>query len=219
MDDLYVEIIIHHKRKVITSSNSRYVGGETTVVEEYFDLDLLSYPNLVAYIKELGHVGFTGLYYKGRVSEDFILLINDRDIYTIGSKLCSGDKLDIFVQYCELPNICVEHDSQPWSNVENSAFKDNGEPHQTFDEFLFPLDLLTNDEDDELKEARENFRKDRNRRSAKVVNRENREEIAVDNVGKMEKAENDDVCGLPDNDESNSSLTMMIWGAIIVILI
>ncbi|EEF32807.1 conserved hypothetical protein [Ricinus communis] len=204
MDDSYVELIIHHKGKVITSSNNRYVRGEMTVVEEYFDLDLLSYRNMVAYVKKLGHVHFAGLYYKGGLSEDFILLTNDRDVCAIGSKLCSADTLDIFVQHCELPGISVEHDSQLWSNVENSAFEDNGEPHQTFNEFLFHVDLLTNDKDDELKEAMENVRKARNRRFIKIVNRENGEEITIDDVRKMEEVEDDNVCGLSDNDESNS---------------
>ena len=64
-------------------------------MKECFDVDLLSYPNLLAYVKELRHTRIKGLFYMCKASSNFILLSNDVDIGIMGSKLVNSDNLHL----------------------------------------------------------------------------------------------------------------------------
>ncbi|EEF47894.1 conserved hypothetical protein [Ricinus communis] len=74
-------------------------------------------------------------------------------------------------------------------NVRKDAELDDDQPHLTFDEFVVPINLLTDDEDDELQEARQRVRNCWSRNSSKVVSDEIKEQVPN---GKHEEVDDED---------------------------
>ena len=96
MDEILVKLIYHHEGKFI---KGKYEGGEVTIVDEEFDVDLLSYPNLLSYVLELGYPHIGGLYYRCGTSGSFIILIDDVIMLSLGKKLKHKDELYLFIDH------------------------------------------------------------------------------------------------------------------------
>ena len=47
-----VSLVIHHAGKFENEKGMKYVGGKVKMVEDMLDIDRLSYPVVIAYIKE-----------------------------------------------------------------------------------------------------------------------------------------------------------------------
>ena len=68
-----------------------------------------------------------------------------------------------------------------YNNGEN-YMEDEGELHQTFDEFLVLVNLLMDDEDDQLQKARDKVRQFRKKTKVKVVVNDVGEQIPIEVV-------------------------------------
>ncbi|EEF46402.1 conserved hypothetical protein [Ricinus communis] len=116
------------------------------------------------------------------------LVINDggRDDATVmqmGAKLRTGDELYVYVDHTNRPTSGGEEPNQHFVQVagssqdssdfcqstKNGKNGDDDQPHLTFNEFLLPVNLLTDDEDDKLQEAKDRVRSFWTRNKTKMV--------------------------------------------------
>ena len=65
----------------------QYVGGKSIVMEYDFDIDLLSYLNVLSYVKELGYSRIWGVYYRKKVGGDIINIKDDKDMVVVFNEL------------------------------------------------------------------------------------------------------------------------------------
>ena len=91
-----MKLIYHHEGKFI---KGKYEEGKVTVVDKEFDVDLLSYPNLLSYVLELGYPHIGGLYYRCGTSGSFIILIDDAIVVSLGKKLKHKDEMHLFIDH------------------------------------------------------------------------------------------------------------------------
>ena len=96
MADIHIMLVVHHSG---TINGNMYIGSSHKVVEDLFDVDLLSYPNIMSYIKEMGYSKVNGVYYKCVQSRNLIQLIDDRSVMQITPLLKNGDTLDLYIDH------------------------------------------------------------------------------------------------------------------------
>lgn len=234
----YVKLVFHHGGKL--AGGNRYVGGKVKVAEDLFDMDLLSYPNLLSYVKQdLGYTRINGLYHMCRISNNFTLLSDDASVMQVGRKLQNGDKFELYIDHFEeiestSGNTSNDKQNQPFVQVglgsQNSAVPQDGynqfmkevrgcedkrpssrskehevddQPHLTFDEFHVPVEYLTDNEDDELQEARQKVKNFWTRNSTNVVSNDIGEHVMTQEEELVD--DEDELGGDFDSDSSNSS--------------
>ena len=120
------------------------------------------------------------------------------------------------VEECEVQTDRVEpcevgSDRVDEGEVQTERVEDEEGNHQTFDEFLVPVNFLTDDEDDELQAARSNVREYRKRTKAQVLDDEVGEQVQVEVVGagddleESEQDQEDAIGGRSESEHGNSS--------------
>ena len=67
-----MELVFKHGGLVVEDNGLQYIGGETSIMDYYFDIDLLSYPNVLSYVKDFGLSKIGGLYYRKKVGGEII---------------------------------------------------------------------------------------------------------------------------------------------------
>ena len=91
-------------RDLVFNEKAEYIGGTIDVVVENFDVDHLSYVNLLSYLKDLGYVTMKCLWVYIDSTGEFSLVVSDQiltyiEILTyIGQNLNYRDSLDIYVE-------------------------------------------------------------------------------------------------------------------------
>ena len=102
MSDNCITLIIHHRG---IFHRHKYEGG-VEFVDEELDVDKLSYPEIMSYVKDLGYQVIGGLYVKGNVRDDLVLVHNDSSLLQVASSLKEGDCLELYVDHnCHRPGI------------------------------------------------------------------------------------------------------------------
>ena len=97
MGDPKVCLIIHHGGSF---RGVTYVGSSAYIAEREFDLDKLSYPNLVAYVKEdLGYDKIAAIKHRKGKGEEFDVVFNDQHCLKIAESMSKGGTLEFFVEH------------------------------------------------------------------------------------------------------------------------
>ncbi|KAH6795249.1 hypothetical protein C2S52_005726 [Perilla frutescens var. hirtella] len=104
MSETTFTLLIHHGGRFNDNMRRRYVGGRVTQVCDDLDIDKVSYPEIMSYVKEdLRYEldSIAGLYYYKIPQGNFVLVQDDRTILNIVSKLRSRAraKLEFFVDH------------------------------------------------------------------------------------------------------------------------
>ena len=80
MVDIDVELVLHHGGTIVKNDKGiEYVGGELTSMKYAFYIDMLSYPNVMSYVGDLGYRRVGGLYYK-KLGGKIIEINDDKDL-------------------------------------------------------------------------------------------------------------------------------------------
>ncbi|EEF32860.1 conserved hypothetical protein [Ricinus communis] len=90
MADIRVYLVIHHGGSILKGKSSKYVRGKNEIVEYDWDIDLLSFPNVMSYVKELWH---NEVYYRKVKGRDFIIVNDGKSMMEIGSQLRDRNEL------------------------------------------------------------------------------------------------------------------------------
>ncbi|KAH6792134.1 hypothetical protein C2S52_002611 [Perilla frutescens var. hirtella] len=214
MSETTFTLLIHHGGRFNDNMRRRYVGGRVTQVCDDLDIDKVSYPEIMSYVKEdLRYEldSIAGLYYYKIPQGNFVLVQDDRTTLNIVSKLRSRAKLEFFVDHKILEKQVTLHlqtevikvgdiqqgvenvvdeadwDSQIDVNLQNnqgsrimvndggdnimqdgdlfegkeSDYEDDmgdGIIQQNFDNLNVDINFLTDDDEEELQQSRENIR-------------------------------------------------------------
>ena len=75
-----MELVLQHGSFIVEENGLQYIGGESTIMEYDFNIDLLSYLNVLSYVKELGYSRIGGVYYRKKVGGDIINIEDNKDI-------------------------------------------------------------------------------------------------------------------------------------------
>lgn len=98
-----IKLEIHHGGRLQLSPTITYIGGRTTVYED-FDPDYITTTDITKYIKENGHYKYLNIWYKFQ-DEDFLNIStfgNDKDVNRILNILLKKD--------CRVIQLSVEHE-------------------------------------------------------------------------------------------------------------
>ncbi|EEF48010.1 conserved hypothetical protein [Ricinus communis] len=179
MADVTIELVIHHSGSFIKEGVIKYIGGEARLMETALDVDHLSFPNIMSYVKDLGYKEIGGLFYKEQGGGEFIVIIDDAPLMCINNVFKTRDMLEFYINHntCEGSDARASRNRQPFIQVLNrnsegaipttggvDDYSDEDESilvfstHQTFDEICVNMSCMTNDEDNELQAARDKVR-------------------------------------------------------------
>lgn len=175
MDDITFAVVIHHGGKINSSKRPHYAGGKATQVCENLDIDRLSYPEIMSYVKEdLGYDldSIIGLYYFK--NGEFVLVQDDRTVLEIANKLGSGVKLDFYVEHMSShsdPSNLIPHStkgcyiSQGVKKVVGEATRGPHNMVHAFSENIIgdlddetDMGFFIDDEEEELQQSLDNVR-------------------------------------------------------------
>ncbi|KAG6390665.1 hypothetical protein SASPL_148403 [Salvia splendens] len=158
---------IHHGSRFVDDSRRRYVGGKVTQVCDALDIDKISYPEIISYVKEdlqYELESIDGLYYHKQ--GNFVLVKDDQAILSIVSELYKKTKLEFYVKHKNLAKeVTLSKQTEVIDRGVNQGVDlsdDNGSEdellQQTFDNINKDIAFLTDDDDEEVKMSRKNIR-------------------------------------------------------------
>ena len=102
MDKVLIRLLLHHNGIISELENDRYssyVGGDVSCVEDKFDIDNMSYPNLMYYVKNLGYSLIGGIYYKCELTREFVLIHDDKGAVELVQNMISSSELHLYVDH------------------------------------------------------------------------------------------------------------------------
>ncbi|WCJ24295.1 hypothetical protein M5689_006267 [Euphorbia peplus] len=263
MGDSFLKLGVHHKGKFEINNAIKvveYINGVYTVLDPLLDFDKMSYPNMWSYLKDIGYEKAQQLYYKCKITNQFLLVFDDTSVLDAISKLKNGDKFDLFIDHYDplhvedgivddvvsLGNenlvdeqftnneaeflfeelldvqeppasLVVDQQDDNVFNLSNIiSVGDLGEEqdaqinrerrreqHTNLDDMLFPVSFLTDDDEEELQEAREKLKvyKKSNNKGCKQGEID-REEVSNDKAFENFDAEDDKVATSDESSES-----------------
>lgn len=188
MSEKIFTLLIHHCGSFTNGTRGRhYIGGRVTQVCDDLDIDKVSYPEILSYVKEDLRYELESIirlyYYK---QGNFVLVQDDHTLLSIVNELPSRAELEFYVEHkflekhntlaLEQEVIEVENITRGVNNVvDEAALGSNiddleimvhesmndvqvGLSHQTFDNLNVDVDFLTDDDDEELQLSRGNVR-------------------------------------------------------------
>ncbi|KAG6398989.1 hypothetical protein SASPL_140461 [Salvia splendens] len=158
---------IHHWGRFVDDSRRRYVGGKVTQVCDALDIDKISYPEIISYVKEDLQYELElidGLYYHKQ--GNFVLVKDDQAILSIVSELYKKTKLEFYVKHKNLAKeVTLSKQTEVIDRGVNQGVDlsdDNGSEdellQQTFDNLNKDIAFLTDDDDEEVQMSRKNIR-------------------------------------------------------------
>ncbi|KAG6407872.1 hypothetical protein SASPL_130872 [Salvia splendens] len=157
---------IYHGGRFVDDSRRRYVGGKVTQVCDALDIDKISYPEIISYVKEdlqYELESIDGLYYHKQ--GNFVLVKDDQAILSIVSELYKKTKLEFYVKHKNLAKeVTLSKQTEVIDRGVNQGVDlsdDNGSEdellQQTFDNLNKDIAFLT-DDDEEVQMSRKNIR-------------------------------------------------------------
>ncbi|KAK9149069.1 hypothetical protein Scep_007826 [Stephania cephalantha] len=83
----------------------QYINGKRKLISSHFDVDLLSYPNVMSYVKDLGYTTISALYYFNCGKKDFVIVKDDVDVLNACEGKKNGDLLEFFIEHVRDINV------------------------------------------------------------------------------------------------------------------
>lgn len=229
MSEITFILSIHHGGRFVDDSRRRYVGGKVTQLCDALDIDRISYPEIISYVKEdlqYELESIDGLYYHKQ--GNFVLVKDDQAILSIVSELNDREKLEFYVNHKNLAKqvtLSKQTEAIDRGSLEVNQGVDLSDDNdsedellqQTFDNLNKDTVFLTDDDDEEVQMSRKNIRsfKERNTFNGEDNTRCDDElDAYADDIiynfqeddGLEDDAQEEEDDGLEDGNESDGSL-------------
>ncbi|KAH6775790.1 hypothetical protein C2S52_013351 [Perilla frutescens var. hirtella] len=166
MSETTFTVLIHHDGRFIGDMRRRYIGGRVTQVCDDLGIDKVSYPEIMSYVKEdlryeLDSILSSGakleFYVDHKNIEKEVTLPVQREVTEVGDIEQGVMNVADWESQIDV-NLQNNQGSQSMVNKNIDNEMGDGLLQQTFDNLNDDIDLLTDDNDEELQQSRENIK-------------------------------------------------------------